>query len=374
MKLPFSINPELRANLSDQLTDGIREAIQSGRYRPGDRLPGTRAVAKALGISVRAPTEAFRRLADEGLLTVRTKAGAVVRERGAKAWKGRVLLVLPDGEFNYFQNVFAGRFANRLTAAGYLVALVTTPRRPDDRCDTSTLEVALAGTVDFVFCVQRTRNVVSFLSSRGVPFAAISRKRARRLPHGCVAMVPYDISQSVAELVAHCRRSGVVKVAVVCKSVEDDNITAAFAGSGVEAKRMLVPPKTAGGREMRIENVQSAVVERFERLFATKGRTWLPDLLFFTDDHAATSAIITLFAHGVRIPQDVKVASVANRGLGPAMPVALTAIELAAVPAADRMAEATLEFLDGGKFPADARITCQYKIGGTFAWSETRAY
>ena len=106
MKLPFSINPELRANLSDQLTDGIREAIQSGRYRPGDRLPGTRAVAKALGISVRAPTEAFRRLADEGLLTVRTKAGAVVRERGAKAWKGRVLLVLPDGEFNYFQNVF----------------------------------------------------------------------------------------------------------------------------------------------------------------------------------------------------------------------------------------------------------------------------
>ena len=367
MELPFSINPDLRACLTDQLTDGIRSAIRTGRYRPGCRLPGTRALAKALGISVRAPTEAFRRLADEGLLEVRTKSGAVVRERGAKAWKGHVLIVLPDGEFNYFQNVFAGRFANRLAKGGYLTSLVTTPRGQGGRHDISTLEVALSGAVDFAVCVRRERAVVAAISSKGVPFAVVSDESIRRLPRNCVAVVPHDMSKAVAELVAHCRRTRVRSVLVVCKSIEDDRFSGGFAGSGIRAERMVVPPKTSGGREFRIANIQRAVVERLERLFAKHGKKWLPDLIFFSDDHAATSAIITMLSHGVRIPQDVKVASVTNKGLGPAMPVALTAIELSAVAAAHDMAEATLEYLSCGKFPSGLRIERQYKAGGTFA-------
>ncbi|MBQ3343000.1 MAG: GntR family transcriptional regulator [Kiritimatiellae bacterium] len=367
MKLPFSITPDIRASLTDKIVDGIRSAIQSGRYSPGDRLPGTRTIAKELGISVRAPTEAFRRLADEGLLEVRTKSGAVVRERGAKAWKGHVLVVLPDGEYNYFQNVFAGRFANRLAKGGYLTSLVTTPRGHGGRHDISTLEVALSGSVDFAFCVRQERTVVAALSANGVRFAVVSDGDVRRLPRGCVAVVPHDMSGAVAELVAHCRRAGVGKVLVVCKSIEDDHFSRGFAGSGVVAERMVVPPKTSGGRELRIVNIQRAVVERFERLFAERGREWLPDLLFFSDDHAATSGVITLLSHGVRIPHDVKIASVTNKGLGPAMPVPLTAIELSAVSAAYDMADATLGFLSCGKFPQGLRIERQYRIGGTFA-------
>lgn len=367
MELPFAINPGLRSSLTDQLTDGIRSAIRTGRYRPGCRLPGTRAIAKELGISVRAPTEAFRRLADEGVLEVRTKSGAVVRERGDKAWKGHVLVVLPDGEFNYFQNVFAGRFANRLAKGGYLTTLVTTPRGHGGRHDISTLEVALSGAVDFVFCVRREHDVVAALSSKGVPFAVVSDEVMRKPPRGCVAVVPHDMSNAVAEMAAHCRRDGVRNVLVVCKSIEDDHFSRGFIGSGIHAERMVVPPKTFGGREFRIVNIQRAVVERFERLFAERGRKWLPELLFFSDDNAATSAIVTLLSHGVRIPQDVKIVSATNRGLGPALPVPLTSIELSAVSAAHDMADATLEFLSCGKFPSGLRIERQYRIGGTFA-------
>ena len=357
----------MRANLSDQLTDGIRSAIRAGRYRPGDRLPGTRAIAASLGISVRAPTEAFRRLADEGLLEVRTKSGAVVREHGSRAWKGHVLVVQPDGEFNYFQNVFTGRFATVLANAGYLTSIVTAPRRPGGRHDVSPLGVALAGSVDFALCVRRERDVVSFLSSKGVPFAVVAEKRARIRPRGCVAFVMNDMSKAIADFVAHCRRARVKRVVVVCKSVEDDHFTRALRNGGVAVDRMIVSPKTAGGGEFRVENVQRAVVERFERLFADEGRKWLPDLIFFSDDHAATSGAITLLSHGVRIPGDVKIASVTNKGLGPVMPVPLTAIELSAVSAADGVAAAALGYLSSGKFPADTRITRQYRIGGTFA-------
>ena len=181
-----------------------------------------------------------------------------------------------------------------------------------------------------------------------------------------MAVVPHDMSKAVAELVAHCRRAGVRNVLVVCKSIEDDQFSRGFAGSGVRVERMVVPPKTSGGREFRIVNIQRAVVERFERLFAERGRKWLPELLFFSDDNAATSAIVTLLSHGVRIPQDVKIVSATNRGLGPALPVPLTAIELSAVSSAHDMAEATLKFLSGGKFPSGLRIERQYRIGGTF--------
>ena len=367
MKLPFSITPDIRASLTDKIADGIRSAIQSGRCRPGDRLPGTRAIAKSLGISVRAPTEAFRRLADEGLLEVRTKSGAVVRERGARAWKGHVLVVLPDGEFNYFQNVFTGRFATVLANAGYLTSIVNSPRGHGGHHDVSALRVALAGSVDFALCVRRERDAMSAIAEGGVPFAVVTERRVRSCPHGCVAFVLNDMTKAVADFVAHCRRAGVKRVVVVCKSIEDDHFTRALRNGGVAVDRMVVQPRTAGGREFRIENIQRAVVERFERLFADEGRKWLPDLLFFSDDHAATSGVITLLSHGVRIPRDVRIASVTNKGLGPVMPVPLTAIELSAVAAADDIAAATLEYLSSGKFPSGTCITRQYKIGGTFA-------
>ena len=63
--------------LHEQIERALREAIRSGRM-PGDtRLPSTRALAQALGISRGVVTEAYGQLAAEGYLTMRQ--GAPVR-------------------------------------------------------------------------------------------------------------------------------------------------------------------------------------------------------------------------------------------------------------------------------------------------------
>ena len=45
---PFIIDRKSTTNFPDQMTDGLRQAIVSGYYRPGESLPTIREFAKLL--------------------------------------------------------------------------------------------------------------------------------------------------------------------------------------------------------------------------------------------------------------------------------------------------------------------------------------
>lgn len=64
--------------LSSWLAGEIRTAIQHGRLRPGAALPATRTLADDLGISRGVVVEAYRRIAEEGLVTGRAGGGTTV--------------------------------------------------------------------------------------------------------------------------------------------------------------------------------------------------------------------------------------------------------------------------------------------------------
>lgn len=63
--------------LRSQLERGLREAIRAGRLRAGERLPSTRELARALGVSRGMVVECFDQLQAEGYLVAR--AGAATR-------------------------------------------------------------------------------------------------------------------------------------------------------------------------------------------------------------------------------------------------------------------------------------------------------
>ncbi|GHG54710.1 MocR-like pyridoxine biosynthesis transcription factor PdxR [Streptomyces griseocarneus] len=58
----------------------LREAVRSGRLKPGTPLPSTRGLAKELGLSRGTVSAAYDQLAEEGYLTVRPGSGARVAE------------------------------------------------------------------------------------------------------------------------------------------------------------------------------------------------------------------------------------------------------------------------------------------------------
>ncbi|HYJ68692.1 MAG TPA: PLP-dependent aminotransferase family protein [Nocardioidaceae bacterium] len=66
--------------LSRQIYDQIRDAIMAGRLRPGERLPSTRALADALGVSRNTVSAAFDHLTGEGFLAGRAGSGTFVSD------------------------------------------------------------------------------------------------------------------------------------------------------------------------------------------------------------------------------------------------------------------------------------------------------
>src|SRR3954451_10194143 len=76
--------------LREGVEEPLRAAIRTGRLRPGDRLPATRALASELGCSRWVVVEAYAQLAAEGWLEGRAGSGTRVRARGTTP--------APDGE------------------------------------------------------------------------------------------------------------------------------------------------------------------------------------------------------------------------------------------------------------------------------------
>lgn len=78
-----------KGGVAAQIARGLRDAIRSGRLRPGERLPATRELARDLGLSRGVVVEAYEQLVAEGFLVSRVGAGtrvaplAVAGDQGA---------------------------------------------------------------------------------------------------------------------------------------------------------------------------------------------------------------------------------------------------------------------------------------------------
>ena len=64
-----------------QIGDSLREAIVSGRLPPGSPIPGTRVLARDLGVSRNTVNGALAQLRAEGYVVARARAGTFVHER-----------------------------------------------------------------------------------------------------------------------------------------------------------------------------------------------------------------------------------------------------------------------------------------------------
>ena len=66
-----------------QLEEGLRTAIRSGRLEPGEKLPSSRELARAIGVSRGLVTECYQQLQSEGYL--RSEVGSATRVAAAAA-------------------------------------------------------------------------------------------------------------------------------------------------------------------------------------------------------------------------------------------------------------------------------------------------
>ena len=141
------------------------------------------------------------------------------------------------------------------------------------------------------------------------------------------------------------------------------DITDALGKTGIQVETLRYQCRT------RLEDEEyemtSWALSALSRRLSAKGRGTLPDLLFFNDDHIATGALLALALAGVRVPEDVRVATWANKNYAPVFTKPLSRMEMdnAAIGAA--IARGVLEYLGTGAFPQDVTVGPKYVRGET---------
>ena len=316
--IPFRLDRAVAANLSDQLADGLRDAIVSGYYRKGETLPTIVQLAKQLGTSVQVPRAAIAALASENLISTRRGVGCTVVGRNPSVWKGRVLGIVPaERENAYYASTFLGEMRRALNAAGYLFEVVALDRRSVESFNWGPLDSALQRNLDLAFPLHCPPPVLRRLERMGIPFATKQSRADSGFPGPQIG----DISKFLEQ----CRAANVrrVLIAGIDAKPEFDDFCARFSDAGLTVEPVPVRCLQGPGYLERLErNGMKLAMKRFSKPRAT----W-PQLIFWADDFLATGGLLGLAMRSVSIPRDVFAVTIANKGFVPAYPRTLARFE-----------------------------------------------
>ena len=341
---------------ADALCAFIKDEIIYRRLKAGEPLPTIQKLAEASGLTFRVARGVVEQLSREGFVRSRPRVGTVVLPRDGNAICGRVLFVLPDVDAcSYHVTTIADALRRRLSAAGY--ALSTVVFSYDGRTGLSFLKHELVRTPDAAIVIYGTAAICKCLRDAGVKsvfiYGAPPKKEEGR-------WIRFSAEEAIGSFVRHCVRAGVKRVTQVrFKGNETPDAAAPLAAMGIKSTWMTVPRLDGLGRYEGIE--RSAY-----NVFLTLPRSAFPDVFLFWDDFVAQGALTAFLGRGVRIPGDVKVVSLSNRGLGPVYSEALTRIECDATEAGEKVAVFALALLAKGRLPAAPAIAPQYVFGATF--------
>lgn len=347
--------------LVDQLVMALKYRITRGKYRPGDVLPGIRELADAAGVSEKVPRQALTRLAAEGWSVPRRGVGSVVADRGCDvAVKGRVLIYTVDTGYSYYCTSLVATLRSKLVRAGYrLQAISASVKTEKDGC--RQLEEMLKERWDLVLecgCRPESRRLIE---DSGWPFAVLG-DGAKSVPSSagnCVGSIAILCGKALPDFILACVRSGVKRVLQFEYDAKAFDVAEMLGMAGVRVRTVLVP------RQRYSEDVSKASI----RVMESEMRKWpvnKPDLLLFTDDHLAQGGLLALSAHGILIPDDVRVVSLANKGLGPVWVEPVTRLEMNAFAHGAEIARVVLAFLGGQPFLQGLVLGSVWKRGKTF--------
>ena len=206
-EIPFSVNRNDVRPLFNQVVDGFREAIMSGYYTSGDKIPSSRDLCPILGVSRIVTQAALEQLAAEGLVVSRPKVGTVVRDRNEKQWRGRVVFVYENGDNNYLKTMLASAMQDRLTDEGYIFSQASVGKNPDGSFDLCRLDAALSRSVDLVLVMYHRPEIYAYLAKRKIPYAVFGEAKPK--PSSAVGAIHLDYNLANADFAAKCKALGV---------------------------------------------------------------------------------------------------------------------------------------------------------------------
>ena len=364
--LPFSVSRDDARSLVDQVADGLREAIVSGHWAVGDEIPSSRELVPMLGVSRIVTKAAIARLAAEGYVAARLGMKTVVRDRGAKKWKGHVVFVYKDTSIGFYQTAFAESLRVRLNREGYLFSRATVTGADNDAdYDYSLVDASLSRSADLVLAATNRLRVFRHLARCGVPFAPITNREAK--PYGAVGFTHFDALADFGAMSESCLRAGVRKALVFRWMANAGTLVNALRNAGIDAREIRFRPATT---PVSFVGIEKAGFDGFARLIAS-GRIDRDTLCFFDDDYLARGALTAMLYAGLKAPEDIRVATWSNAGFEPIYGRDLSRMEMDPVASGATVAEAALAYLKTGQYPAVSVVGPKWIAGETLGAMHT---
>lgn len=352
--LPFVVERNAPVPLSTQIADGVVRAIGAGYYREGDRLPSLDEMSDRLSVARQTVRVAVGNLVRRGVVVARRKSGIVVLDPGGKTFTTHVLHLRRGGASYYFSAKNA-RLSERLS--GGRIRLSVIDLSSDEwRSGMPQVKAVLDGNrVDLAVIDGVTDVVGELCRAHGVPYLDVGRE----IDPGAVATVLIDSQKPLADLVAHARKQGIRSVQVVGLHPGAAPTIAAFRKAGIEAGLLEVSlEKQIDGPEV----FEKAGYEAVKTVVAHPES--LSDLMHFSDDYIARGGLMALAEAGIKVPGQLRVSTLSNRGYCPVFPVSLTRLETDPVAVGDRIADLVMDLLRRGRKPRDTVIVRAELIAG----------
>lgn len=353
----FTLDPQAEGTLAEQLAEQIRRAIAGGTLKRGDALPGIRELAAMTGTSVRVPQAAMKMLADENLVRARPRLGCTVLARDSKTWRGRVLVVSASTYEGYYHRGFLNTMIDGLVRARYHVDQARVLTGADGRFGRADLRRALNERYDLVVVMFGDRRVIDLVRKSGMPFFICACPKVWK-GVSCIGGFESVCDEAFAALARRAKALG-VRQAVQVRQSEGPDARESFARLGIEVRDVVVRPEMS---ERRLASFVRCGLEAVARIVAKGDR---PDLLILADDYLATGGLQALAAAGVRVPEDLRLVTFANYGLGPVCPKELDRIESNPFSDGRLVVERLLGFLARGRYPGFVSVERPYLPGET---------
>ena len=347
-KIPFTLDS--KSSPTQQMVAGVKSAIAARHWKPGDTLPTAAEFRKALGSGGYVPRTALRQLADEGVIILKKHVGAVVaRQQPTVQCMGRIAFISCGRRESYYENVHAFALQDIFEQAGWDLVHIMTPRADNSKSckpDLSSLQRQLKQGIDFAICFTESREVAAELDKSHVRYI-YEGGSGREFPNA-IATINLEIESQdcIEQLASFWHQSRIRNVLVVdFDHVMPRNVLAAFAKHGMFLRRLVVKHPRDGNY---LRDIQQAGLNAIAQEFASgKSRGNPPDAVFFYDDYLAAGGLTALSATGIHIPEDLYVATLANKGLGPVWFKPLTRLEYDPVGNARLIGNYVLKLLSG---------------------------
>lgn len=310
-----------------QVYEALRQDIQSGRLKGGDRLPSEADLVRLFGVSRITAGRAVRDLQSAGLVNRRAGSGTYVKGAGGTRGLSFGLLIPDLGETEVFEPICQGMMASPLASEHALLwGSVTSAGAPKEErawhlcrqyIDRGVTGVFFAPLELTIHKDDVNRRIVEALDAAGIPVVLLDRPALPYPRRGRHDLVGIDNRRAGYLITDHLLRLGAKRIAFVA----------------VENTAATVDAREAGYREALYSSdapVEPALVCRLDPTDGAAVGAFLessrPDALVCANDWTAARLMHTVLERGYKVPGDLRLAGIDDMEYARLLPVPLTTL------------------------------------------------